>query len=299
MQILYDEPMAAHTTMRVGGPADRMAVVQTEEELRETLIACTRQGIPCTVIGKGSNLLVADAGYRGTVILTAGSLNGTEVVREETDTVLIGAKSGVVLMALSVFAAEQGLSGLEFASGIPGTVGGAIRMNAGAYGGEMKDVTAEVTLLDRSGSVRTVPAAEMDFSYRHSILMETGEIVLSARFRLRRGDRTEIRRTMDELLEKRRSKQPLEYPSAGSTWKRPEGYFAAKLIEEAGCKGLSVGDAQISEKHAGFLINKGHATAAQIRSLMREVERRVYESSGVRLTPEVELIGEWEEETES
>jgi UDP-N-acetylmuramate dehydrogenase len=163
----------------------------------------------------------------------------------------------------------------------------------------MKDVTAEVTLLDRSGSVRTVPAAEMDFSYRHSILMETGEIVLSARFRLRRGDRTEIRRTMDELLEKRRSKQPLEYPSAGSTWKRPEGYFAAKLIEEAGCKGLSVGDAQISEKHAGFLINKGHATAAQIRSLMREVERRVYESSGVRLTPEVELIGEWEEETES
>ena len=299
MQILYDEPMAAHTTMRVGGPADRMAVVQTEEELRETLISCTRQGIPCTVIGKGSNLLVGDAGYRGTVILTAGSLNGTEVVREETDTVLIGAKSGVVLMALSVFAAEQGLSGLEFASGIPGTVGGAVRMNAGAYGGEMRDVTAEVTLLGRDGTVRSVSGEEMRFSYRHSVLMETGEIVLSARFRLRRGDRTEIRRTMDELLEKRRSKQPLEYPSAGSTWKRPEGYFAAKLIEEAGCKGLSVGDAQISEKHAGFLINKGHATAAQIRSLMREVERRVYESSGVRLTPEVELLGEWEEETES
>ena len=299
MQILYDEPMAAHTTMRVGGPADRMAVVQTEEELRETLIACTRQGIPCTVIGKGSNLLVADAGYRGTVILTAGSLNGTEVVREETDTVLIGAKSGVVLMALSVFAAEQGLSGLEFASGIPGTVGGAVRMNAGAYGGEMRDVTAEVTLLGRDGTVRSVSGEEMRFSYRHSILTETGEIVLSARFRLRRGDRTVIRQTMDELLEKRRSRQPLEYPSAGSTWKRPEGYFAAKLIEEAGCKGLSVGDAQISEKHAGFLINKGHATAAQIRSLMREVVRRVYESSGVRLTPEVELLGEWEEETES
>ena len=299
MQILYDEPMAAHTTMRVGGPADRMAVVQTEEELRETLIACTRQGIPCTVIGKGSNLLVADAGYRGTVILTAGSLNGTEVVREETDTVLIGAKSGVVLMALSVFAAEQGLSGLEFASGIPGTVGGAVRMNAGAYGGEMQDVTAEVTLLGRDGTVRSVSGEEMRFSYRHSILTETGEIVLSARFRLRRGDRTVIRQTMDELLEKRRSRQPLEYPSAGSTWKRPEGYFAAKLIEEAGCKGLSVGDAQISEKHAGFLINKGHATAAQIRSLMREVVRRVYESSGVRLTPEDELLGEWEEETES
>ena len=299
MQILYDEPMAAHTTMRVGGPVDRMAVVQTEEELRETLIACTRQGIPCTVIGKGSNLLVADAGYRGTVILTAGSLNGTEVVREETDTVLIGAKSGVVLMALSVFAAEQGLSGLEFASGIPGTVGGAVRMNAGAYGGEMRDVTAEVTLLGRDGTGHSVSGEEMRFSYRHSILTETGEIVLSARFRLRRGDRTVIRQTMDELLEKRRSRQPLEYPSAGSTWKRPEGYFAAKLIEEAGCKGLSVGDAQISEKHAGFLINKGHATAAQIRSLMREVERRVYESSGVRLTPEVELLGEWEEETES
>ena len=299
MRTLYDEPLSAHTTMRVGGPADRMVFVSSEEELREILISCRDEGTPCTVIGKGSNLLVSDAGYRGTVISTADVLTGTEILGEEEESVLIGAKSGVVLMALSVFAAEQGLSGLEFASGIPGTVGGAVRMNAGAYGGEMRDVTAEVTLLGRDGTVRCVSGEEMRFSYRHSILTETGEIVLSARFRLRRGDRTVIRRTMDELLEKRMSKQPLEYPSAGSTWKRPEGYFAAKLIEEAGCKGLSVGDAQISEKHAGFLINKGHATAAQIRSLMREVERRVYENSGVRLTPEVEMLGEWEEVTES
>ncbi len=292
MKILTDEGMSAHTTMHVGGPADRLIMIDTQEELTDTLAACRRDGVPFVVIGRGSNLLVSDEGFRGTVICTSGGFCG---IREEGDgigdAVCFRAEAGASLAAAAVWARDHGLTGLEFAAGIPGTVGGGIRMNAGAYGGELGNVTKSVRVLTTDGRIEERSADAMDFSYRHSAVQESGEIVLSAVFTLPRGDRDAIGSEMEELAGRRREKQPLEFPSAGSTWKRPEGYFAAKLIEEAGCKGMTVGDAQISEKHAGFLINRGKASAKEIRELMSLVEQRVYETSGVKLTPEIEMIG--------
>ena len=307
MKYLTDEPMSAHTTMRVGGCADRLIMIDTQEELTEQLAICRREGVPFVVIGRGSNLLVSDDGFRGTVICTVGGFCG---IREEGPAsidaengdgaagssgtplrVSFWAEAGASLAAVAAWARDHELTGMEFAAGIPGTVGGGIRMNAGAYGGELGQVTVRVRVLTADGTVRDRTAEEMDFSYRHSVVQENGEIVLSALFALKRGERGAIAARMEELAEKRRDKQPLEYPSAGSTWKRPEGSFAAKLIEEAGCKGLSVGDAQISEKHAGFLINRGQANAADIRKLMAMVEQRVLDQSGVKLTPEIEMIG--------
>ncbi len=323
MKLFYDEPMARHTTLRVGGPADRFIVAGTGAELARAVALCRREEVPFAVIGRGSNLLFSDAGFRGTIIALRAAAEsapdgcpeeavreipacdaeeavkaqehrespGLRIEEENADSAVLYASGGVALTALASFAMDRGLTGLEFAGGIPGTVGGGIRMNAGAYGGELADVTVAVRVLTADGSFLERGAEEMTFGYRHSAIQESGEIVTGAFFSLKRGDRGEIAERMAELLQRRREKQPLEFPSAGSTWRRPEGYYAAKLIEEAGCKGLSVGDAQISEKHAGFLINRGHATAADIRTLMHTVEQRVFETSGVRLRPEVEMLG--------
>ena len=290
-RISRDEPMSAHTTMRVGGAADVFVRIASAGELGEAIRLLRSAGEAYVVVGRGSNLIVSDRGYRGTVLCTSGSFAGISCRESEDGKVYLKADAGTLLGALASYACERELTGLEFAAGIPGTVGGAVRMNAGAYGSETADLVASVSLLSPDGSLTATDAAGMDFAYRHSRVSESGEIVTDCTFVLTVGDRQAIIARMEELATARRDKQPLEYPSSGSTWKRPEGHFAAKLLEEAGCKGLRVGDAQISEKHSGFVINRGSATASDILKLMRMAEDRVFEASGVRLTPEVEFIG--------
>lgn len=283
-----DEPMKKHTTFRIGGPADYYVTPHSKNEIAQVIAACRKENIPYYILGNGSNLLVSDNGYRGVIIQIFKNYN--DICVEET---CITAKAGALLSKIAKKALEHGLTGFEFASGIPGTLGGAAVMNAGAYGGEMKDVLEEVTVLSGEGEFLTLQKEELELGYRTSIIARKDYIVLEAKLRLRYGNREEITERMEELKEKRTSKQPLEYPSAGSTFKRPEGYFAGKLIMDAGLRGFSVGDAQVSEKHCGFVINKGEATAGQVRELMREVTRRVEENSGVRLEPEVKMLGEY------
>ena len=276
LQILRNEPMKNRTTLRIGGRVRELIIPESEEELME----CA--GRADLILGRGSNLLVADGELDICVV-------STEMLRDivfDGDKVTAGA--GVTLTELAVKCAERGLGGLEFAHGIPGSVGGAIFMNAGAYGGEMKDVITSVRAIT-GGKIVDIPNAECGFSYRASRFQQGG-IVASATFKLRRRDEGEIRAKMRELGDKRREKQPLEFPSAGSTFKRPEGYFAAALIEEAGLKGAAVGGAQVSEKHAGFLINRGGATFEDFTALMEKVQREVYSRSGVELEPEVRII---------
>ena len=280
-----DEPMSSHCSFRVGGPARRMAFPGTGEQLVILLQLAEDCGARPLVLGKGSNILPPDGGMDRLVIETS-RLAALEAGEDGT----ILAEAGVPLARLAEFAAHRSLAGLEFAHGIPGTVGGALCMNAGAYGGEMKDVVEEVTLLLPEG-VQRFSGAEMAFGYRHSFLSEHPEAVaIRARFRLPPGDESAIRERMRELMGKRRASQPLEYPSAGSTFKRPEGYFAGTLIDQCGLKGLTVGGAQVSEKHAGFVINRGGATAADILALIQEVQRRVLAEKGVMLQPEVKLL---------
>ncbi len=290
-RITRDEPMSAHTTMRVGGAADVFARIASADELERAVALLRSEGAPFTVIGRGSNLIVSDEGYRGTVLCTSGSFAQITDRPSGDGRTYISADAGTLLGTLAAYAMELGLTGLEFAAGIPGTVGGAVRMNAGAYGPEIGELVTSVRLLTPDGLTVEAAASDMDFGYRHSRIPETGEIVTGCTLILSPGDKNAIAARIEELAKARRDKQPLEYPSSGSTWKRPEGYFAAKLLEEAGCKGLSVGDAQISEKHAGFVINRGNATASDIRRLMRMAEDRVFAASGVRLVPEVEFIG--------
>ena len=276
--------MREHCSFRVGGPARRMAFPGTGEQLVILLQLAEDCGARPLVLGKGSNILPPDGGMDRLVIETS-RLAALEAGEDGT----ILAEAGVPLARLAEFAAQRGLAGL-FAHGIPGTVGGALCMNAGAYGGEMKDVVEEVTLLLPEG-VQRFSGAEMAFGYRHSFLSEHPEAVaIRARFRLPPGDESAIRERMRELMGKRRASQPLEYPSAGSTFKRPEGYFAGTLIDQCGLKGLTVGGAQVSEKHAGFVINRGGATAADILALIQEVQRRVLAEKGVMLQPEVKLL---------
>lgn len=285
--ICLEEPMSRHTTFGVGGPADVM-IWPDEEELPQALHLCRQWGEPFCIIGNGSNLLVGDGGIRGVVI---GLRRGHEVLRAEGDVLTAGA--GVLLPRAAQFAAQHGLSGLEFAAGIPGTAGGAVVMNAGAYGGEMKDVIGSVTVLDTDGTRRHLTCAQLDLGYRRSSVQKQDCIVTEVRLKLVKGDPDAIRSRMEELTEKRREKQPLEYPSAGSTFKRPKGYFAGKLIMDAGLRGFRIGGAQISEKHCGFVINRGGATAQEIRTLMSEVSAKVERQFGVRLEPEVKMIGEF------
>ena len=285
--ILIDEPMSRHTTFRVGGPADFFVTPKAKEEVRDVIRICKEAGMPYYIIGNGSNLLVSDEGYRGVIVQIYKEMNEVKV---EGD--LVKAQAGALLSGIAAKALGAELSGFEFASGIPGTIGGACVMNAGAYGGEMKDVLESVTVLTGEGKIIELGRNELELGYRTSVIAKKGYIVLGAVLKLERGDGEKIKTYMDELKEKRVTKQPLEYPSAGSTFKRPEGYFAGKLIEDAGLRGFQVGGAQVSEKHCGFVINRDYATAADIMELMRQVQIRVKENSGVDLEPEVKRLGD-------
>ena len=287
-RIRQNEPMKNHTTFRVGGPAD-IFLTPSAEELPAVLSVCREEQMPVTVIGNGSNLLVGDQGIRGVVICIGFGMRGIRVDGEK-----IFLEAGVTLAAAAQQAAKAGLTGLEFASGIPGTFGGAVVMNAGAYGGEMKDVIVSVRVISEDGEILTLSKEELDLSYRHSVIPERGYLVIDGELLLtREKDPDQITERMEELKKKRIEKQPLEYPSAGSTFKRPEGYFAGKLIMDAGLRGFSVGGAAVSDKHCGFVINKGNATAADICALMDEVTRIVKEKYAVTLEPEVKKVGEF------
>lgn len=284
--VLVDEPMKDHTTFKVGGCADVFVTPQSIREATDIVRLLLADGIPYTVIGNGSNLLVSDRGYRGCIV--SMGMSGITVDKDE-----ITAGAGALLSKVSKTAYENALTGLEFASGIPGSVGGAVVMNAGAYGGEMKDVITSVTLYDPSSdTVVTRSCEEMKFGYRTSLVKSYPYVVLETNLKLTHGSTEKIKETMDELAKKRRDKQPLEYASAGSTFKRPEGYFAGKLIEDAGLKGYSVGGACVSEKHCGFVVNKGNACADDVIGLIRAVRQKVYDMSGVMLEPEVVILGE-------
>ena len=285
-QIKKEEPLSRHTTFRVGGPAEYL-VTPENSQIPDVVALCRQQEVPLTIIGNGSNLLISDKGLRGVVLEVGKAASGIRMVDGE-DLVV---RAGTLLSETANFAAKNGLSGMEFAAGIPGSLGGAVVMNAGAYGGEMKDILSGVRVLTKTGEIKVRPVDELDLSYRHSRMMDEEEIVLEARLNLTQGSEVVIRARMEELRKKRVEKQPLEYPSAGSTFKRPEGYFAGKLIEEAGLRGYRIGDAQVSEKHCGFVINRGNASAAQILELMKYVQDRVKEASGVQLEPEVRLLG--------
>lgn len=285
--IFMEEPMKKHTTFRVGGPAD--VLVQPDETALAAILALCRQyHVPYSFIGNGSNLLVGDKGIRGVVIEMTDPMGNIEV-----DGTKITAQAGAMLSKIANTAASNGLGGMEFAAGIPGSVGGAVVMNAGAYGGEMKDIIEKVYVLDENGAQLELDRDALDLGYRHSCIPEKKYIVTKVVLELVPRDEAEIRSEMKELNEKRAEKQPLQYPSAGSTFKRPEGYFAGKLIMDAGLRGYQVGGAQVSEKHCGFVINKGDATAADICQLMRDVADKVQAQFGVVLEPEVKMIGEF------
>lgn len=284
-QILQKEPMDRHTTFRVGGPADLFLMPETGQ-IAETLEILRRHQVDVTIIGNGSNLLVGDLGIKGAVI-EMGRQSAQIVVEGE----YVTAQAGALLSKTAAKAYQNGLSGMEFAAGIPGSVGGAMVMNAGAYGGEMKDIVSSVTVLDQDGNVKELTCDQMQFGYRHSCIEENGYLVLAAKFRLKKGDPKQILFRMEELKEQRVSKQPLEYPSAGSTFRRPEGYFAGKLIMDAGLSGYSIGGAQVSKKHCGFVINKGGAAAKDILDLIHHIQKTVKEQFDVELEPEVKMIG--------
>lgn len=287
MEVRINEPMKWHTSFRAGGEAAWFAVPETVQELKAVLSACKKADTPWYVVGNGSNLLVSDKGYPGVIISTA-KFDKLEV---EGTTVTAGA--GVLLSKAARAAYKEGLTGLEFAAGIPGSVGGACVMNAGAYGSEMKAVLKTVTVLTEEGEVLSVPAEELELGYRTSLIPKEGYLVLEAEMALSEGKQEEIKAVMDDLAFRRKDKQPLEFPSAGSTFKRPEGYFAGKLIEDAGLKGFSVGGASVSEKHAGFVINKGEATASDIYDLCKTVAAEVKKQFGVELELEVKLLGDF------
>ncbi|HIY62833.1 MAG TPA: UDP-N-acetylmuramate dehydrogenase [Candidatus Mediterraneibacter stercoripullorum] len=285
--VLRDEPMSRHTTFRIGGPADYFVTPKDKGEIKKIIKFCRKEQVPFYVIGNGSNLLVGDRGYRGVIIQIFKQMSKIEVDGEQ-----IMAQAGALLSKLAAAALDASLTGFEFASGIPGTLGGALRMNAGAYGGEMKQVVLSADVLTPAGDFITLSVDELGMGYRTSIISKNDYVVIDALLQLKKGNKEEIKAQMADLREKRVSKQPLEYGSAGSTFKRPEGYFAGKLIDDAGLRGFRVGDAQVSEKHCGFVINRGNATAAEVRELMQIVSERVEEKFGVRLQPEVRCIGE-------
>ena len=287
-RVLVDEPMKRHTTFRIGGPADFFLLPSTVDEVRGILEICREEELPYFILGNGSNLLVSDKGYRGVIIQLYRNFSNISVEGNE-----ICASSGALLSQIAAAARNASLTGFEFAGGIPGTLGGAVFMNAGAYGGELKDVLKEAVVMTEQGEILTLPVEKLDMGYRTSRIKKVGYLVLEARLVLEQGDMDKIRDITKDLTEKRVSKQPLEYPSAGSTFKRPEGYFAGKLIMDAGLRGYQVGDAQVSEKHCGFVINKGNATAADVLTLIENVREKVQEQFGVTLEPEVKFLGEF------
>ena len=283
--ICLDEPMSRHTTFRIGGPAE-VFLTPDLQELESVLSFCKAHDIPVTIVGNGSNLLVSDAGISGVVIKIGKHMAQIEVSGHE-----ITAGAGAMLSAVAKTAERNSLAGMEFASGIPGSLGGGCIMNAGAYGGELKDILTEITVISKDGTLETVDAKDADLSYRHSRFMESGEIVVSAKMVLEDGVEEEIKAKSADFNQRRRDKQPLNFPSAGSTFKRPEGYFAGKLIQDSGLRGYRVGGAQVSEKHCGFVINRGAATAKDVCTLIKSVQEKIREKDGVLLEPEIRFLG--------
>ena len=284
-KLVMDEPMSLHTSFRIGGPAEVMAFPGDTEALARLLKVSAELDIKPAILGAGTNVLAPDDGIRGLVICLKDALDGLELLDGDRLRVM----AGVTMTRAAVFAANHGLSGMEFAHGIPGTVGGGVYMNAGAYGGEICQICQSVEVMDRNGEVKTYTNEEMRFSYRHSILEETAGIVVSAVFQLQKGNTDDIKARMRELMGKRSASQPLELPSAGSAFKRPVGGYAAALIDESGLKGFQIGGAAVSQKHAGFVVNLGGATAGDVRELLTAVSERVYKASGIRLEPEVRI----------
>jgi len=287
MGLLRDEPMCGHTTLRVGGPADLFIAPHCPEQVAETVRACRALDVPLLVLGNGSNLLVRDGGIRGAVLHI-----GADMAQYEIKGNLLIAQAGLSLPAAARAAQQHGLDGLVFAEGIPGSIGGGACMNAGAYGGEMAQIVQNVDIVDEAGEARTLTAAELDYGYRHSALLHRGWVLTRVVCALTPGNPTEMAERMRGLAEQRRAKQPLRQPSAGSTFKRPPGHFAAQLIDEAGLKGESVGGAQVSTLHAGFVVNTGKATADDLLALIQRVQERVLAQSGVLLETEVQIVGE-------
>lgn len=287
LELRENEPLSHHTSFRIGGPVTLMALPKSKEEAALALRTAANLGIDPILLGRGSNLLVADEGIEGFALKYVSTLDSLQL--EGPCELVAGA--GLALAQVAVYAMEHALSGLEFAHGIPGSLGGAVFMNAGAYDGEMAQVVSEVCCLTKQGEEELLSAEQLGFSYRHSVFSDGSRLIVSVRLTLREGKREDIQAKMAELMERRRSKQPLEYPSAGSTFKRPTGYFAGTLIEQAGLKGASIGGAQVSEKHAGFVINTGSATCEDVLRLMRSVRQIVQMDTGVILEPEVQMIG--------
>ncbi len=293
--ILLDEPLSKHTTFRIGGKADYFVSPQNGEQTAKLVKKLSEENIPFYILGNGSNVLVKDEGFSG-VIIYIGEEMSTITVNSKDDfgnsmhQNIIKAGAGAMLTKVSRVACENGFSGMEFACGIPGSIGGAVMMNAGAYGVEIKDIIVDATVCDNQGNIFVLSNKELDLSYRHSTIEENGYVVLEATFSLENGDREKINSAMMELLEERKEKQPLEYPSAGSTFKRPDGYYAGKLIMDTGLRGFSVGGAQVSEKHCGFVVNKGGATFRDVQELITQVSDKVYDKYGVKLEPEVKIL---------
>ena len=285
IELRFNEPMSQHTSFRIGGPAEVMAFPKNKEELARILKASALLDRKPAILGAGTNVLAPDAGLPGLVICLKDCLDGME----QLDETRIRVMAGVTMSRAAVFAANLGLAGLEFAHGIPGSVGGGVYMNAGAYGGEICQVCQEVEVMDRAGNIRVLSNDEMRFSYRHSVLEDTGDIVIRADFCLTKDNSEDIKKRMKELIGKRSASQPLDLPSAGSAFKRPVGGYAAALIEQAGLKGFQVGGAAISAKHAGFAVNTGDATAEDVKSLLWQVSDKVFEQTGIRLEPEVRI----------
>ncbi len=286
MERLLDVDMREYTTFRAGGRAAEMVICSNTEELSEIMEEIKKENKLYLLIGNGSDMLFKDEGYSGTIVKL-----GEDFQKIERDGDFVKAGAALLLSKVANFALEEELAGFEFASGIPGSVGGALFMNAGAYGGEMKDIVVSATIMDSEGNVREVPVEDMDLSYRHSIFQSNNAIILFVKYKLSKGDKDMIKAEIKEFTLKRNTKQPIEYPSAGSFFKRPEGYFAGKLIQDSGLKGMSVGGAQVSEKHSGFVINKGGATATDILDLMHLIQNTVYDKFGVKMEPEVRIIG--------
>lgn len=286
---LEQEMMSTHTTFKIGGPAAYYMIPENEDEIMEAMDFARVRKLPFYLLGRGSNVLFSDEGYPGVVIEIGRGLERMSVHQEG----MVMVQAGIGLSTMAVRLAEAGLTGFEFAGGIPGTLGGGITMNAGAYGGEIKDCIVSATVLNEEGNKMVLSKKELELGYRSSIIQKEKYIVLQGTFSFEKGEREKIFSDMKELNQKRREKQPLEYPSAGSTFKRPEGYFAGKLIEDAGLRGYRIGDAQVSEKHCGFVINRGHATAEEVRRLIEEVQNRVREKFQVELEPEVRMVGKF------
>jgi UDP-N-acetylmuramate dehydrogenase len=288
VHIKYNEPMSQHTSFKVGGPADIFIEPTDVKELKNAFNFVKQHSIPYYVIGNGTNLLVGDKGLRGAVIKVGESFGEIHIIGEE-----VIAECGVLLSTLSKIVARSSLTGLEFASGIPGFLGGAIAMNAGAYGGEMKDIVEWVEVLDENLELRRYSNSEMEFTYRKSIVEPRNLIVVRCKMKLKKGNQEEINNVMSDLTQKRKTKQPLNLPSAGSTFKRPPGYFAGKLIDDAGLRGFSIGGAQVSELHCGFVVNKGGATAKDVYDLIKHVQQTVINQFGIKLETEVKILGEF------